>query len=93
VKRSTIVAKGADVLLQFMSNTPPNIRNLIADVVLEEYLRAGMSPPPILAEVPNTVVTGIDPVSKTIWAGEEGSRFEMVNKWEPESAVVVATKP
>lgn len=40
-----MIAKGADVLLQFMPTVPENKRKLIADVLLKEFEREGMLPP------------------------------------------------
>lgn len=45
MKRSEIVAKCADVLLQFMPSVSQNKRNLITDVMLTEFERNGMLPP------------------------------------------------
>ncbi len=46
MKRSEMVGKLRDVLMQFMPNEKhDNLRNLIADVLLTEAEREGMTPP------------------------------------------------
>jgi hypothetical protein len=45
MKRSEMLGKISDVLLQFMPSVDTNRRNLIADVMLTEVEREQMSPP------------------------------------------------
>jgi hypothetical protein len=45
MKRSEMIDKLSSVLLQFMPTVEPRLRNLIADVVLTEAEREGMTPP------------------------------------------------
>jgi hypothetical protein len=45
MKRSHVVNKMSDALLQFMPNVDLRLRKLIADVLLKEAEREGMLPP------------------------------------------------
>lgn len=84
MKRSEMVAKLSDVLVQFMPNEKhDNLRNLIADVVLYEAEREGMAAPLISKEVEALAVTAVDTVERFVTIGP---RYEIkqVHEWEPE---------
>jgi hypothetical protein len=80
MKRSEMIDKLADTLLQFMPDVSTRFRTLIADVLLADAEREGMRPPMWLEKVVEVEGQGLE-VFSNVWTPEDaeiGAKCEKI---------------